>query len=246
VNLPSDELRALYEARAEQQYGSAVPLPDPRLDRKFARICALVREQLPCEAFLDAGCGDGRYLAALDAELPARVAGVDISERILDTARARVPRADLRQANLESLPFPDGEFDLVLSSQVIEHVVDAPAALQELARVLRPDGTLVLSTDNKWNVVTRAVNAPRIAATAVLRLRGSRGLIESPATPYTRRSLRALVEGAGLGVEHSETFRFHLMWPFALPPLVRGLNALDAHLPSHRLGDILVVVARKP
>jgi len=246
VSLPSDELRDLYEARAEQQYGSAVPLPDPRLDRKFARICALVREQLPCEAFLDAGCGDGRYLAALEAELPARVAGVDISERILETARARVPRADLRQANLESLPFDDGAFDLVLSSQVIEHVVDADAALRELARVLRPDGALVLSTDNKWNVVTRTLNAPRMAAAGALRLRGSRGLIESPATPYTTKSLRARVSAAGLRVEHSETFRFHLMWPVALPPLVRLLNALDAHLPSHRVGDILVVVARKP
>jgi ubiquinone/menaquinone biosynthesis C-methylase UbiE len=245
MSLPSDELRGLYEARAEQQYGSVVPLPDPRLDRKFARICALVRRHLPCEAFLDAGCGDGRYLAALDAELPERVAGVDISERILDTARARVPRADFRQANLESLPFADGEFDLVLSSQVIEHVVDAAAALRELVRVLQPGGTLVLSTDNKWNVVTRVLNAPRMAAAGALRLRGSRGLIESPATPYTAKSLRRLVEQSGLLVEHVETFRFHLMWPLALPPLVRGLNALDAHLPSHRLGDILVVVARK-
>jgi len=246
VSLPSDRLRELYEARAEQQYAAVVPLPDPRADRKFARICALVRGQLPCEAFLDAGCGDGRYLAALEVELPARLAGVDISERILETARERVPRADLRQANLESLPFEDDEFDLVLSSQVIEHVVDRTAALRELARVLRPGGALVLSTDNKWNVVTRVLNAPRTAAAALLRLRGSRGLIESPATPYTGKSLRALVESAGLRIEHSETFRFHLMWPFALPPLVRGLNALDAHLPSHRVGDILVVVARKP
>ena len=246
MSLPSDRFRDLYEARAEQQYAAPAELPDPRLDRKFARICELVRAQLPCEAFLDAGCGDGRYLAALDGELPHRVAGVDISERILATARARAPRADLRQANLESLPFEAGAFDLILSSQVIEHVVDGAAAVRELARVLRPGGTLVLSTDNKWNVVSRVLNAPRTSATAVLRLRGSRGLIESPASAYTSKSLRALVESAGLRIEHSETFRFHLMWPLALPPLVRGLNALDAHLPSHRVGDILVVVARKP
>jgi ubiquinone/menaquinone biosynthesis C-methylase UbiE len=246
VSLPSDRMRALYEARAEQQYAVPAPLPDPRLDRKFARICELVRAQLPCEAFLDAGCGDGRYLAALEAELPPRVAGVDISERILETAQARVPRAELRQANLESLPFADGEFDLVLSSQVIEHVVDAAAAMGELARVLRPDGVLVLSTDNAHNVVTRVLNAPRAALVATLRLRGRRGLIESPATPYTRTSLRALVECAGLRVEHVETFRFHLMWPLALPPLVRALNAIDARLPPHGVGDILVVVARRP
>ena len=74
-----DDLRKLYDARAAQQYAAVTPLPDPRIDRKFRRICELVREQLPCEAFLDAGCGDGRYLAALAAELPPRRAGVDLS-----------------------------------------------------------------------------------------------------------------------------------------------------------------------
>src|SRR3954469_2249356 len=101
-------MRDLYEARAAQQYAAPAPLPDPRVDRKFARICAVVRDQLPCEAFLDAGCGDGRYLAALEAELPQRIAGVDIAERILDTARARVPRAELRQANPEAPPVRGG------------------------------------------------------------------------------------------------------------------------------------------
>src|SRR3954469_23284269 len=195
-------MRDLYEARAAQQYAAPAPLPDPRVDRKFARICAVVREQLPCEAFLDAGCGDGRYLAALEAELPQRIAGVDIAERILETARARAPRAELRQANLESLPFADGEFDLVLSSQVIEHVVDASAAAGELARVLRSDGVLIVSTDNADNVVPRALNAPRNGVVRVLGLRGRRGRIESPATAYTRRSLGELLEKAGLHVEH--------------------------------------------
>lgn len=246
MSLPSDRLRGLYEARAEQQYAADVPLPDPRLDRKFARICELVRARLPCEAFLDAGCGDGRYLAALDAELPARTAGVDISERILETARRRIARAELRRANLESLPFADGEFELVLCSQVIEHVVDAEAALHELARVLRGGGTLVLSTDNARNLVTRALNAPRTLVVRALRLRGGRGRIESPATAYTEASLRALVESAGLRVEHVETFRFHLMWPLDLPPLVRALNTLEARLPPHGVGDILVVTALKP
>lgn len=246
MSLPSDRLRGLYEARAEQQYSAAVPLPDPALDRKFARICALVRAQLPCAAFLDAGCGDGRYLRALESELPARVAGVDISERILQTARACVPRAELRQANLESLPFGDGDFDLVLSSQVIEHVLDAGAAAAELARVLRPGGVLVLSTDNAHNLVTRVLNAPRTAAVRLLRLRGLRGRLQSPATAYSRESLRALLVAAGFEIEHEETFRFHVMWPFDLPPLVRALNALDARLPAHGVGDILVTVARKP
>ena len=239
-----DDLRALYDDRAAQQYAEAGPLPDPRIDRKFRRICELVRAHLPCEAFLDAGCGDGRYLAALAAELPARRAGVDLSQRILETARARVD-ADFRQANLESLPFEDGAFDLVLCSQVIEHVPDAAAAAAELARVLRPGGTLVVSTDNAHNYVTRGLNAPRTLAVRALGLQGARGRIESPAIQYTRASFRGLLENAGLTVDRLETFRFHLMWPLAARPLTRLLNAVDARLPAHGLGDIIVAEARK-
>ena len=238
-----DDLRALYEDRAAQQYAEAGPLPDPRIDRKFARICALVREHLPCEAFLDAGCGDGRYLAALAAELPARRAGLDISERILETARRRVD-ADLRRGNLETIPFADGEFDLVLCSQVIEHVLDADAAVAELARVLRPNGILIISTDNARNYVTRTINAPRTAAVRAFGLRGVRGRVESPAVAYTHRGFRALLEGGGFAVEQLETFRFHLMWPLDFRPLTRALNAVDARVHTH-FGDIVVAVARR-
>ena len=239
-----DENRAIYEARAAQQYAEARPLPDPGIDRKFGRICALVREQLPCEAFLDAGCGDGRYLAALAADLPARRAGVDLSERILETARQRV-EADYRQGSIEALPFADREFDLVLCTQVIEHVLDADGAVAELARVLRPGGALVISTDNARNHVTRVLNAPRTAAVAALRLRGKRGRIESPATPYTQASFRSLLERGGFAVERLETFRFHLMWPLDVAPVTRTLNAIDERLPPHGLGDILAAVARR-
>jgi ubiquinone/menaquinone biosynthesis C-methylase UbiE len=245
VSLPSDRLRELYEERAAQQYAAPSALPDPRLDRKFARICELVRSRLPAEAFLDAGCGDGRYLAALAGELPARQAGVDISERILETARQQTS-AELRQSNLESLPFEDGAFDLVLCTQVIEHVLDGPAAVRELARVLRPGGALVISTDNERNLVTRVLNAPRAALVRLLHLRGRRGMVESPATPYTRASFAGLLEHAGLRVELLETFRFQLQWPLGRSPLQRALNALDRRLPPHGVGDIVAAVARKP
>lgn len=238
-------MRGLYEDRAAQQYAAPAPLPNPRLDRKFARICELVRTQLPCESFLDAGCGDGRYLRALDDELPERIAGVDISERILETAHAAIPRAQLRQGNLEALPFDDAAFDLVLCTQVIEHVLDAAAGAAELVRVLRGGGRLVISTDNERNVVTRVLNAPRAGAVRALRLRGARGRIESPATPYTRASLRALLERAGLVVLLLETFRFQLMWPLGGTPAQRLLNRVDAVLPAHGFGDIVVAVARK-
>src|SRR6266508_2032596 len=121
---PSDSLRELYERRALLQYPAPAALPDPRLDRKFQRTLELVREQLPCSSFLDAACGDGRFLAALPGlgGLPDRVVGV--SERILETAHAAAAgagvAAELVRANLEALPLDDRSFDVVLCSQAIE------------------------------------------------------------------------------------------------------------------------------
>ena len=128
---------------------------------------------------------------------------------------------------------------------MIEHVPRPELAVFELARVLRPGGRLVISTDNERNLVSQALNAPRTLAVGTLRLRGARGRIESPASPYAPPAFRALLEGAGLAVERVETFRFHLMWPLAAPPLTRALNWVDEHLPAHELGDIVVAVARR-
>ena len=242
-------MRPHYEERAELQYAEPAPPPDPGLARKFDRIWALLREQLPAEALLDAGCGDGRYIAALGS-MARRVVGVDISERILETARAAAQRAgvepELVRANLESLPLEDDAFDVVLCTQVIEHVLDARAAVAELARVLRPGGTLILSTDNARDTVSRVLNAPRNAIVRAFGLRGWRGFVESPATPWEPAAFRRLVESAGLRVERLETFRFHLLWPLGPAWVQRLLNRIDERLPSHSVGDILVVVARRP
>jgi ubiquinone/menaquinone biosynthesis C-methylase UbiE len=247
---PSDRLRDVYERRAAVEYAEPVALPDPAVDRKFERVVETVASRLPCERFLDAGCGDGRYLAAL-ARLPERphqVVGTDIAERILATARRATEAAgidaELVRANLEALPFEDASFDLVLCTQVLEHVLDPAAALRELARVLRPRGTLVLSTDNRRALVSRALNAPRAALVRVLGLSGRRKRVEFPHGSFSSDDLAALLRRAGLEPEDAETFRFHVTGGGRA--LQRLLNRLDKALPRHGFGDILLTVARKP
>lgn len=247
---PSDRLRDVYERRAELEYPEPPPPPDPRIDRKFERVWQLVSEHLPCDAFLDAGCGDGRHLAALarSGHRPNRLAGIDISERILETARAAAAPLEpqLERANLEALPFEDAAFDLVLCTQVIEHLLDPPAGVRELARVLRPDGVLVLTTDNRRALVSKALNAPRAAAVRALRLHPRYRRLEFPHADFTRADVIALVRSADLTVEHAETFRFTIARPLGRPAVQRTLNLIEKSLPAHGLGDIVAVVARKP
>jgi SAM-dependent methyltransferase len=244
-------LRDVYERRAELQY-AAPALPDPSIDRKFERLWAELVAHLPARALLDAGCGDGRYLAALAGlpVRPARVVGVDISERILEVARRAVDaagiEAELLRGNLEALPVEDAAFDLVLCVQVVEHLLDAAAGLRELARVLAPGGTLIVSTDHDRMLVSGVLNAPRTALVRVLRLRHRRFAVEFPHRGFGLEEFCRLAEAAGLQVRRRETFRFSLQHPLDPPWAVRALNRLEKALPPHRLGDIVLVVATKP
>jgi ubiquinone/menaquinone biosynthesis C-methylase UbiE len=250
VSGPSDRLRDVYEQRAEVQYGRPVPLPDPRVDRKFERVWELLDAHLPCDAFLDAGCGDGRHLAAIAAAgyRPARVVGTDISERILETARATAAELapELIRANLEALPLQDSSFDLVLCTQVVEHLIDVEAGMRELARVLRPGGTLILTTDNRRRYVSKTLAAPRTAVVRALRLRHRYVHFDFPHAEFTREEVGALLRSAGLEVVSTETFRFSIARPIGGPHVLRALNRIEKALPRHGVGDIIAVVARRP
>ena len=99
---------------------------------------------------LDAGCGGGGMPLSL-AEHADFVVGIDPIDRFSD-AGVRLGRErgltslHFVQADGMALPFAGGEFDLVLSHAVIEHVADAPLYLRECRRVLRPGGRIFLST----------------------------------------------------------------------------------------------------
>lgn len=112
---------------------------------------ALARQLGLHRTVLDVACGEG-YGAAMVAENANRVVGVDISAEAIRHAGNRYGH----QANLEfitascdCLPFPDASFDLAISFETIEHIETQQAFIAELARVLRPDGVLLLSSPNK-------------------------------------------------------------------------------------------------
>jgi SAM-dependent methyltransferase len=94
----------------------------------------------PLETAVDFGCG-GRPYNHLLTQVARHVIGVDIEGN---------PLADVTHSAGEPVPLPDGVADLVVSFQVLEHVADPDSYLQEIKRLLRPKGQLLLSAPGFW------------------------------------------------------------------------------------------------
>jgi ubiquinone/menaquinone biosynthesis C-methylase UbiE len=137
------------------------------------------------ERALDLGCGDGALTSELDA---AQLTAADVSSVALERARRRLG-SEARLVELEPdapLPFADDEFDLALCAETIEHVRDLQLLLSELRRVLRPGGTLALTTP-----ASRPLMRPPHPLSPHLRF-------------LTRRSLRELLGELGFDVRSLE------------------------------------------
>jgi SAM-dependent methyltransferase len=111
----------------------------------------------PEDKVLDLGCGFGRHAfeaARRGASVVALDAGTDEVLGVAATFAAMVEAGELRADSLHAsavqgdalkLPFPDGTFDRVICSEVLEHIPDDVSAMRELSRVLRPGGTMAIT-----------------------------------------------------------------------------------------------------
>jgi SAM-dependent methyltransferase len=94
---------------------------------------------------LEVGGGEGELAERILHELGAQLVAVDQSERMVEIQRGK--GLDARVADVQELPFGDGEFDVVLAAWMLYHVPNLDHALAEIARVLRPGGRLVAVTN---------------------------------------------------------------------------------------------------
>lgn len=105
-------------------------------------------EVKPGGRVLDVATGTGivARLAAARVGAEGKVTGTDVDEGMLAAASAAGPvEVEWRQADIASLPFPDGSFDLVTCQQGLQFVTDRTAALDEMRRVLAPEGRVAIA-----------------------------------------------------------------------------------------------------
>lgn len=128
-----------YESPAMQaSLGPALRPGGLTLTRRALALCLLPREA----RILDAGCGRGASLELLRGFAGYHAVGLDPSLSLLAEASGRGP---VLAGRAEALPFLDGAFDAVLCECALSLIPDRDAALAEFARVLAPDGCLIVS-----------------------------------------------------------------------------------------------------
>lgn len=174
---------------------------------------------------LDAGCGTGRFTAALGNE-HATVVEVDPDRDMLRLARARATTRCARAA-VEYLPFPDDSFDVAVAVTVLEFVADPAAAVAELARVTRDRGRIIIAALNPrspWGLANRR----RLRSGAWCQARF-----------LTRRQLRQLAAPHGTAMCHGSLYAPSL-FP-GLPVIGPVLETLGRLAPTFGAFQVLVV-----
>ena len=174
---------------------------------------------------LDIGCGAGNMIHHLSRY--GSVKGVEVDARPVAMAQAR--GYDVRQADATGgIPFPEASFDLVTALDVIEHVDDDEAILREAHRVLRPHGTLAITTPAfQW-------------------LWSYNDVLNGHKHRYTPSELRERVERAGFRIRRI-TFGFFLVFPMSAPLiLLRNRMGKKPELSSHHFEEDAYQVEMEP
>lgn len=145
------EIKSFYSAYSDKitdkRYKSTYPL---RAYAHRAQYESILKNVEPGMKVLDAGCGEGT-LSIMMAKKGAIVTGVDISRPNISNAKEYAKKEgiiniDFSTADLESLPFEDNSFDLVVSSHVLEHLPDFDKGLKELMRVTKKTAIVAIPT----------------------------------------------------------------------------------------------------
>jgi len=211
----------------------------------------------PSVRYLDAGCGWrllGKDLEDIENEIvrvPRFCVGVDLDLPHLQKHRNISRRL---QASLDSLPFPDGSFDLITCNMVAEHLPAPLVTFQELSRVLAPNGVLMIHTPNTRNYLVFAnIIAKKILPRAwVLKMVGDGRAADDIYPTYYRANSASVLRKLGRSVNLEAEFVKCLIHPQPFAGFFAPLAALELLMmralmrpPLNRFGTTIVMVFRR-
>jgi 2-polyprenyl-3-methyl-5-hydroxy-6-metoxy-1,4-benzoquinol methylase len=169
---------------------------EPLLRRmRIAQVLPVVRRHPECR-LLDIGCGwEARFLRAVEPYVASGV-GIDFKAPPLATAKLTTITATLS----DRLPFADASFDVVTLLAVLEHLAEPRRMVEEIARVLRPGGQVVLTVPSHAAKPVLEFLAYRVHVVSEAEIRDHKRY-------YAAADLRTLLEGTGLAIERHRYFQ---------------------------------------
>ena len=139
------------ETKIREQYNRQAEIYDRRWNSYLSKTLSFLKAwaKIPADkTVLDVACGTGELERILLQENPQqKIVGVDISEKMLETARQKLsayPQVAWQTARASELPFNDRRFDLVISASSFHYFDDPIASLKQMKRVLKSDGKVVI------------------------------------------------------------------------------------------------------
>tara|TARA_R110001599_G_scaffold145321_1_gene327606 strand:- start:57609 stop:58388 length:780 start_codon:yes stop_codon:yes gene_type:complete len=186
---------------------------DRRLDGWFNAADGELTQGVPVRAadrVIDVGCGDGA-LIHFCAKLGAEVVFIDRDETALAKTEAKIAASPARahraiQSDCNPIPLPDNAGDLVICTEVLEHVPDPEVFLRELVRVTRPGGQLLITVPDSRSEQFIAATAPPQYFMEPNHIR-----------IFTAQQFRDLVQSAGLEIESQQFVGcfWSIYWPLS-------------------------------
>jgi 2-polyprenyl-3-methyl-5-hydroxy-6-metoxy-1,4-benzoquinol methylase len=160
-NAGATSTEAVPTGNTYDKYGSTNPLVK-RLMTRFERDMAELLERAHPESIIDVGCGEGVLTEKWAAGLPkGRVVGVDLDDPKLrrEWERRVRPNLEFQTSFGDQLPFADGEFEAAAAMEVLEHVPDPDAVLEEMSRVARRWLLVSVPREPIWRMLNMARGA---------------------------------------------------------------------------------------
>ena len=187
------------------------------------RIVSQLLGAIEGKSVLDIGIGEG-FFSRLCLQKKAKTISLDFADPMIQYHKENNPDFTLVQADAQYLPFKNESFDILLALDVIEHLPSPPDFLNEVNRVLRKGGRLILITPNTGNIIEETLKIPFRVLSKFLPIKMRKKDIDhcTHMKEFSVQELRLLLRKSNFKIWSSNTYNEHMLYKI-LDPLISFL-----------------------